>query len=326
MVPTFRRPDVLVLTLEALRAQTHSADRYEVIVVDDGSGDHTRSTVETLASQWPGLRYVAQDNAGAATARNHGARLAEGRLLIFVDDDIIVPVDMIEQHLAAHARFGEKALVAGMWDFTAEARERLEATSFGRFRLGLQAGFNVRIDGSEPVPTTGEGFAAGNLSLPRDGFLDLGGFDGSIPHAGAEDHELALRAAEDGYTLLLHPGIELGHNDEHIDLIRFCRREERGAVTLVFLSSRHPGHAQARESAPDPRVRRTDPLRVAVAKLTRTALSAPAPLSAISRAVSALDSVLARGAPQRLYHVVIGLHRWRGYRAGHRAVLNERQR
>lgn len=326
VVPTFRRPGVLLLTLEALRAQTYPADRYEVIVVDDGSGDDTRSTVETVASQWPGLRYVTQENAGAATARNHGARLAGGRLLIFVDDDIIVPVDMIEQHLAAHARFREKTLVAGMWDFTTEARERLEATSFGRFRLGLQDEFNVRVDGSEPVSTTGEGLAAGNLSLFKEGFLELGGFDGSIPHAGAEDHELAMRAARDGYTLLVHPGIELGHNDEHIDLLRFCRREERGAVTLVHLAALHPDDAAARQAVRDPRVRRHDSAGTAVRKLVRNALSAPAALSVVFHVVRALDRVLPRGVPHRLYQVVIGLHRWRGYRAGHRQVAERGRR
>lgn len=320
-MPTFRRPGALLLTLEALRALTHPPDRYEVIVVDDGSGDGTQSLLAGLASQWPQLRYAVQENSGVATARNHGARLARGRLVIFVDDDIIVPADMIERHLAAHARFGEKAFVAAArWDFTPSARDRLRATPFGRFRLRLQDDFVTHVAGTEPVPTTSGKISANNMSLPLDGFLALGGFDGSMPHAGAEDIEFGLRAAAAGYVIVHHPGVRLGHNDEHVDLSRFSRREERGAVTLVYLAALHPDDTSARQAVRDPRVRRTDSAGIVVRKLVRNALSAPAALSVVFHLVGALDRLLPRGAPHRLYHVVIGLHRWRGYRAGHRQV------
>lgn len=58
---------------------------FELIVVDDGSTDGTRAAVKN--SEDSRVRYAHQQNEGAAAARNHGARLARGELLTFLDSD-----------------------------------------------------------------------------------------------------------------------------------------------------------------------------------------------------------------------------------------------
>lgn len=68
--------------LDALAAQTLPRDRYEIIVVDDGSADDTAA----LARR-PGVICASIPASGPAAARNHGARLARGELLFFTDAD-----------------------------------------------------------------------------------------------------------------------------------------------------------------------------------------------------------------------------------------------
>src|SRR3954447_24100594 len=89
VVPTFRRAGSIGPTLEALLRLDYPSELLEIIVVDDGSDDGTAEVLE----QFPGVRSEHQRNAGVAVARNRGARVAHGDLLLFNDDDIVVAPD-----------------------------------------------------------------------------------------------------------------------------------------------------------------------------------------------------------------------------------------
>lgn len=90
VIPTYNRLHYLSATLDSVLVQTQPAD--EIIIVDDGSSDGTRAYCEQVAQIEPRLRYVYQDNAGPALARNRGIELAQGEFIKFVDsDDLLVP-------------------------------------------------------------------------------------------------------------------------------------------------------------------------------------------------------------------------------------------
>jgi glycosyltransferase involved in cell wall biosynthesis len=83
VVPAHNRVHLLPRAIESVLAQ--SLADLELIVVDDGSTDSTHELVAAIGD--PRVRYVFQQNAGAAAARNHGARLATGEYLTFLDSD-----------------------------------------------------------------------------------------------------------------------------------------------------------------------------------------------------------------------------------------------
>jgi len=73
----------------AIESALNQTDDCEIIVVDDGSKDNTREVVESYGKN---IIYTYQENQGVSTARNHGARLATGQYLFFLDaDDCILP-------------------------------------------------------------------------------------------------------------------------------------------------------------------------------------------------------------------------------------------
>src|SRR5262249_3586037 len=89
IVPTFMGAALLPTVLDSLVRQDYQGE-YEILVIDDGSHDATPEVLEEWSLRFPGrLRVFRQRNSGPASARNKGAREAQGDFLIFVDDDCI---------------------------------------------------------------------------------------------------------------------------------------------------------------------------------------------------------------------------------------------
>lgn len=138
VVPTYRRPDLLVETLRSVLGQTLGA--FEVVVTDDGPGDETARAVAALGDAR--LRYR-QNATNLGQARNVRAGLLAARaplVSLLHDDDLLAPtalerlVEALDAHPEAALAFGDH------WIADAEARPRpgeTEATSarYGRDRL-----------------------------------------------------------------------------------------------------------------------------------------------------------------------------------------------
>ena len=81
VIPAYNAERYLREALESVLAQHYPA--LDILVIDDGSADGTAGVAQSVA----GVRYVRQENAGAAAARNHGVRLAEAEWIAFLDAD-----------------------------------------------------------------------------------------------------------------------------------------------------------------------------------------------------------------------------------------------
>ncbi len=92
IIPTYQHAKTIALCIESLLAQTVPPD--EIIVIDDGSTDKTRQIIERLGDR---VQYHFQANQGAPSARNAGATLATGDLILFCDADIRMQPQMLQQ-------------------------------------------------------------------------------------------------------------------------------------------------------------------------------------------------------------------------------------
>ncbi|MCB0082517.1 MAG: glycosyltransferase family 2 protein, partial [Caldilineaceae bacterium] len=103
IVPVYNGMATIVQCLTALSQQTLSPTQYEVIVVDDGSTDATDTTVLDWCKANPTLRckLIRQTNQGPAAARNRGAQISQGELLLFTDADCRPVANWIETLVAA---------------------------------------------------------------------------------------------------------------------------------------------------------------------------------------------------------------------------------
>jgi glycosyltransferase involved in cell wall biosynthesis len=97
IIPTYKSRETLKATIESLFRQSYPKDRYEVIVVDDGSSDGTEEMVHSFQAHAPCvLKYFYKENAGPGSARNAGISKARGSIIAFTDSDCVSDVHWIE--------------------------------------------------------------------------------------------------------------------------------------------------------------------------------------------------------------------------------------
>jgi glycosyltransferase involved in cell wall biosynthesis len=227
IVPTYNNRDVLRQTLRTLRKQTLTPDRYEIVVVDDGSTDGSAEIVAALAAG-PGasVRYLAQPNRGRAAARNLGVREARGRLVVFVDSDLWAAPTMLAEHVK---HYPPGAGGRGVQGRTATHPEAARATPFMRGKdVTPDLTVRRRRDLSPYHVTTR------NCSMLRQDILDAGGFDETFSGYGWEDIELAIRMHARGVRFEYEPAA-LGYH-YHVETLDSIRRKlrEAGAGAVYF--------------------------------------------------------------------------------------------
>ena len=100
IIPTYHRNDLLAHCLDRLAPgqQTLSADRYEVIVSDDG---RQTTAEDMIQSHYPGVKWVEGPHRGAGANRNNGAQQARGEWLVFTDDDCLPSPGWLEAYVSA---------------------------------------------------------------------------------------------------------------------------------------------------------------------------------------------------------------------------------
>jgi GT2 family glycosyltransferase len=320
---------MLAAALDSLLAVDHPIGRLQVIVVDDSGGDPHTTQVVRARQDHPVIPLVVyQERMGAAAARNRGARLADGDVVLFCDDDIIVEADHVRRHLQSHRDYA-RALVNGVWEFAPDVLTPLLTSPFGRYRLAVEGEFQAEANGGEQRSgcVTTRFVTAMNLSLRRELFWELHGFDEAFPFAGAEDQDLSIRARLAGATLIRNHDIRLLNNESIVTFRSFCAREERSAQTVVVLAQKLPTHAANRpvitRNAP---IDKTDTARLVAVKLVKALASGNLVLHALHRLVDSIErSKLPDGAIWWLYRRVLALHIFRGVRKASTQVGQRRQ-
>ena len=229
VIATFNRARLLRGALASLVRQSLPASDFEVVIVDDGSTDETRSVAAAFNPLLP-LRYVWQRNAGLASAKNHGLYLSQAPIVLFLDDDDITHPTLLAEHLATHALYpaaGDAALGYTRLHSTI-ARDPLMhfVTEVGCFLFN----YPNLCDGDV---LDFEFFWGGRSSCKRSLLLDHGVFN-PVFRFGCEDIEL-------GYRLSPH-GLRVIYNAEAVlTMVRpstfdeFCHRLTRqGRSNRVF--------------------------------------------------------------------------------------------
>jgi glycosyltransferase involved in cell wall biosynthesis len=209
VIPTYERPGQLRGCLGSMLALEYPRDRFEVLVVDDGSSTPLDPIVAPFAGELD-LSLIRQPNAGPAAARNAAVECARGEFLAFTDDDCRVEPGWLRE-LGRVLAEAPDCMVGGIT--VNEARSICSATS--------QLIVDVVYRHYNADPQRARFIASNNFALSSRGFREVGGFDPGF--RAAEDRDLCDRWRHLGRRIVLTHAAKVRHN--HPMRVRgFCRQ------------------------------------------------------------------------------------------------------
>lgn len=228
VVPVFNRPDEVDELLESLCSQT--LQDFEVIIVEDGSEKPCKDVCDKYAGILA-LHYYTKENSGPGQSRNYGVERAQGRYVIILDSDVVLPTDYLaatEQELRASAAVAWGGPDAAHPSFTSVQKAiSYSMTSF--FTTGGIRGGKRKLDKFFP--------RSFNMGIRRDVYQQLGGF--SKMRFG-EDVDFSYRIVEAGYQPQLFPTAWVWHK-RRTDFRKFFRQVYNSGIARINLEKRHPG-------------------------------------------------------------------------------------
>src|SRR5579859_3315277 len=225
IIPALNEEKMIGLCLESLAALVFARERFEVILVDNGSTDRTREIAEYFQERL-NLRILEKRGVRISALRNMGAQEAQGGIVAFLDADCLAPKKWLERILPLVSAQGAGIVGA---HYLLPQDSTWVGKTWHRYQEAEKSGEVSHVP-------------AGDLIMRREDFLRLGGFDESIQTN--EDYELCERARANGMTVRAVPEIGVVHLGTAQNLRVFFRKQAwHGThVMKVFLRNVSASH------------------------------------------------------------------------------------
>ena len=184
VIPAYNCEHTIAKTIEALLAQDCRSD-FEIIVVDDGSVDGTAGIVQNFFK----VRYIHQDNAGPAAARNRGYKESRGQFVFFTDSDCVAQKDCLQKLLDGF-RAPDIAVVSGSYGIANP--ESLLARCIHQ---------EIVFRHQHLMPVFPKSFGSFNFCVSKGVFAQVGGFNTGYRYASGEDNDLSYKIVKAGFRI-----------------------------------------------------------------------------------------------------------------------------
>jgi len=201
ILPTYRREHILVNVLRQLLEQ--SPMPLEIIVIDqtDKHDFKTKDLLDTLIKEGR-IKYIYQEEKHANIARNRGIIESKGEIILILNDDIIIPKDLVGKHFD---NFKDPSIVAvsgAVLENVTELTDKFPPSYYRKYTGWIHFPLNY----SKRVETIN--LNSCNLSIRRDIAIEVGGFDENFYRTYFDDTDLSLRM----HKLCLRRGLKTIHD------------------------------------------------------------------------------------------------------------------
>ncbi|MCC1484806.1 glycosyltransferase [Winogradskyella immobilis] len=228
IIPVYNRPNEIKELLESF-LKLNGDFYFEIVIVEDGSSETSKSVVDVFSSQL-NISYYFKNNSGPGDSRNFGMTNAKGNYFIILDSDVILPenylmnVDDFLNNTYYHCFGGPDAAHQSFTNL--QKAINFSMTSF--LTTGGIRGGNEVIENFQP--------RSFNMGLSKKAFEDTRGF-GKI-HPG-EDPDLSLRLHKLGYKTTLIKKASVFHK-RRISWKKFYNQVHKFGMVRPILNQWHP--------------------------------------------------------------------------------------
>src|SRR3989344_16876 len=223
IVPAFNAEKTIEACVQALLSQ--SLKPFEIIIGDDGSKDNTLKVLEEFGKK---IRVISQENAEPAAARNNGARLAKGEVIVFTDSDCIATRDFVKE---LSKPFKNPEIIGAQGSYLTKQTAPMA--------LFDQADIETRYEKMKKqkfIDFIGSYAAA----YRKKAFFQVGGFDEQYKMASGEDPDLSFKLSELGKKMVFCEKAVVYHSHPE-NLWKYLRTKFYRGYWRVLLYARHPG-------------------------------------------------------------------------------------
>jgi len=246
IIPVYNNFEIFKKTFKAILGQNYQKDKYEIIIVDDGSTDgiseffqtknYIKECINYNFNSYNVSFFRNEANQGRVKARNIGIANAKGQIIIFLDSDNVPCINFVSEHVKAHNKFNNVVAVGNI-NFPND----LLKSRFIKFWNSRYAG-NIKNLYNKVIPFYYPG--TGNGSLKRKDLEMVGHFDESFEKYGGEDEELWYRLCiKKGLRNIFLENAKTVHIDPNFTYYRFLKRMEiygEHAAPIIF--KKHPDY------------------------------------------------------------------------------------
>ena len=189
IIPTYNRPEMLSSCLGSLTKLDYSSDRFEVIVVDDGSVVPLGQVTESFKNETR-VVLLSRENGGPAVARNTGIAAARGKYFAFTDDDCMPDRGWLKE-LEICLERDSCVMVGG---------RTMNALISNPYTVASQLIVGLVYEHYNSNPSAARFFASNNIAVPAEAFRAIGGFDPVF--RTSEDRDACDRWLACGYRMV----------------------------------------------------------------------------------------------------------------------------
>ena len=199
IIITRNRARFLPKVLESLIAQDYKNEKYEIIIVDNNSNDDTTSIVEHFKREEANkIHYVFEPKIGMSRARNMGAAVARGEILVFIDDDAIASTHWLSDYGFLYEMFPDIDAGGGKIELLFQSRRPQWLSDELLVVLGY-----LNISDKEMLFSFPKHPFGGNFFVKKETFMQVGGFNENLRNSNEEKaffYKLHLNKYNVGYS------------------------------------------------------------------------------------------------------------------------------